>query len=77
MEELAINSKACVQPPVVLFRPFVTALFSVIFSLEDVMRKASPSLFPILSVTARNSCAEFYDKFQHMADDYDRDVITK
>ena len=41
------------------------------------MRKALPSLFPDLLGTTNNARVEFYDKFQHEADDYDRDFMKK
>lgn len=40
------------------------------------MLKALPSLFPNLK-TANNARDEFYDKFQRVADEYDRDFIGK
>jgi len=41
------------------------------------MRKALPSLFPNLLGTTNSARVEFYDKFQHEADDYDRDFTNK
>ena len=52
-------------------------IFSVIFSLEDAMRKALPSLFPNLLGTTSSARVEFYDKFQRVADEYDHDFIGK
>ena len=41
------------------------------------MLKALPILFPHLLGTANGARAEFYDKFQREADEYDRDFIKK
>jgi len=41
------------------------------------MLKALPSLFPNLLGTASSSRAEFYDKFQREADEYDNDFMKK
>jgi len=41
------------------------------------MLKALPSLFPNLHGTTNSARVEFYDKFQHEADDYDRDFTKK
>jgi hypothetical protein len=41
------------------------------------MLKALPSLFPHLLGTASSPRAEFYEKFQREADEYDRDFLKK
>jgi hypothetical protein len=57
--------------------PFLTTLSSVVFSLEDAMLKALPTLFPNLLGKASNPRVEFYEKFERAADDRDRDFIKK
>ena len=41
------------------------------------MLKALPTLFPNLLGTTNNPAVEFYNKFQRIADDHDRDFIKK
>ena len=41
------------------------------------MLKASPTLLPSLLGTASDPAAEFYHKFQRIAEDRDRDFVRK
>ena len=75
MSEPIINSRAYVQ--LNTFRrlsAFVTPSFPLVFSSEEVRPKVSTSP---LHGTARDACIEFYDKFQHKADEHDRDFAEK
>jgi len=49
----------------------------VVFSLEEALLKALPSLLPNLLGTTKSPRVEFYDKFQSEADGYDRDFMNK
>ena len=74
--KLSITQKcAPTDLPPFIFQALVTLFF--IFSPEDATSNGEPPLFPNLPETARNARIEFYDKFQHELDEYDRDFMKK
>ena len=76
MGEVTINQKACVEQfSFYCLHPLLTEFF--VPSLEDVVLKALPTLFPHLVGTTNNTRVEFYKKFQREADEYDRDFVKK
>lgn len=78
MGEQTISPKAYVPlTPSTHFSTFVTTYFSLVFSLEEALLKVLPSLLPNHLGTARGARVEFYDKFQHEADEYDSDLLKK
>ena len=66
-----------VRPPTLLSLSQFPISTSFVFSLEDAILKALPSLFPNLPETASGPLHEFYNKFQREADEYDRDFLKK
>ena len=75
MGEPTISPTAYVQPTLT---PSSSSLGDrVVFSLEEALLKALPSLLPNLLGTTKNPRAEFYDRFQCEADEYDRDFKNK
>jgi hypothetical protein len=78
MDEPTISSRAYVQlAPFCRLSTFVTTSFSLVFSLEEALRKVLPPLLSNPLGTARGARVEFYDKFQRGADEYDRDFMKK
>ena len=76
MTEAAVNSKECAEST--YLSPFLTCSnFLAIFSLEDAVLRALPTLFANRLGTTKNPRVEFYDNFQRASDDHDRGFIKK
>ena len=69
------QTSAFINPPAFVFQPLVTVFF--ISSLRDALLKALESLFPTLNRATGGARQEFYDKFQHEANERDRNFTEK